>query len=153
MNTSKASNPGRVVCRGSVRVPVSAERALHLFTPRGEREWAEGWDPVFPAEPRDDGAPGTVFVTHADVGRQAIWMVVHRTEHSMRYARAVPGVWAGTVEVRCEPAASHTVAHVTYDLTALDDAERPRLREFAAGYDAFLHEWEHALAAALDPSS
>ena len=151
MNT--ASNPGRVVCRGSVRVPVSAERALHLFTPRGEREWVEGWDPVFPAAPCDDSAPGTVFVTHADGGRQAIWMVAHRSEHSMGYARAVPGVWAGTVEVSCEPAGSQTVAHVTYDLTALDEAERPRLREFAAGYDAFLHEWEHALAAALDPSS
>jgi hypothetical protein len=33
MNT--ASNPGRVVCRGTVRVPVSAERALHLFHAEG----------------------------------------------------------------------------------------------------------------------
>jgi hypothetical protein len=153
MNSSAADDPARVVCRGRVRVPVSAERALHLFTPRGEREWAKGWDPIFPAESHDDGAPGTVFVTHADGGGQAIWMVAHRTEHSMCYARAVPGVWAGTVEVRCEPAGSQTVAHVTYDLTALDDSERPRLREFAARYDAFLHEWEDALAAALDPSS
>jgi hypothetical protein len=153
MNSSAADDPARVVCRGRVRVPVSAERALHLFTPRGEREWAKGWDPIFPAESHDDGAPGTVFVTHADGGGQAIWMVAHRTEHSRCYARAVPGVWAGTVEVRCEPAGSQTVAHVTYDLTALDDSERPRLREFAARYDAFLHEWEHALAAALDPSS
>lgn len=153
MNTSATFTPGRVVCRGSIRVPVSAHRALRLFTPRGERQWAEGWNPVFPAEARDDGALGTVFVTDAHGGGQAIWMVVHRTERSMRYARAVPGVWAGTVEVRCEPAGLQTVAHVTYDLTALDDSERPRLREFAAGYDAFLHEWEHALAAALDPSS
>ena len=153
MNVSTTFTPGRVVCRGTSRVPVSADRALRLFTPTGEREWAEGWNPVFPAEARDDGAPGTVFVTHAHGGGQAIWMVAHRTEHSMRYARAVPGVWAGTVEVRCEPAGSQAVAHVTYDLTALHDAQRPRLREFAAGFDALLHEWEHALAATLDPQS
>ena len=152
MKVSTILTPGRVVCWGTIRVPVSADRALRLFTPSGEREWVKGWNPVFPAETCDDSALGTVFVTHAHGGGQAIWMVAHRTEHSMRYARAVPGVWAGTVEVRCEPAGSHAVAHVTYDLTALLDAERPRLREFAADYATLLLEWEHALAATLDPS-
>jgi hypothetical protein len=41
------------------------------------------------------------------------------------------------------------VADVTYDLTALHDAERPRLREFAAAYEALLGEWEREIAAAL----
>jgi hypothetical protein len=76
-------------------------------------------------------------------------MVAGRTERSLRYARALPGVWAGTVEVRCEPDGDDTTAHVTYDLTALDAAQRPRLREFADGYEAFLGEWESEIGAAL----
>jgi hypothetical protein len=151
MNCSTPA-PARVVCRGTVRVPVSPDRALRLFTPRGERDWAQGWNPVFPAEDADDTAPGTVFVTDADDGAQAIWTVAHRGERAMRYARAVPGRWAGTVEVRCEPAGAMTAAEVTYDLTALDPVQRPRLQEFAAGYAAFLGDWEREIAAALGRS-
>jgi hypothetical protein len=140
--------PGRVICRGAVRVPLPPERALPLFTPRGERQWAEGWDPLFPADDDDDTAPGTVFVTDAHDGNQAIWVVADRTERSMRYARAIPGVWAGTI-VRCERAGPETVADVSYDLTALHDAGRPRLREFQAAYEAFLGMWERQIGAAL----
>lgn len=144
MNIPPEPPPARVVCTGSVRVPLPLEQALPLFTPRGERRWVAGWEPRFPADDADDTAPGTVFMTD-----EAIWMVAERTERSMRYARALPGVWAGTVEVRCERAGFETRAQVTYDLTALDTAERPRLREFAAGYAAFLGEWEREIAAAL----
>jgi hypothetical protein len=152
MNSSTAV-PARVVCRGTVHVPLPPDRALRLFTPRGERDWAEGWDPAFPGGDEDDSAPGTVFTTEADGGAQAIWIVAHRTERSIRYARAIPGRWAGTVEVRCEPAGAQTLAHVTYDLTVLDDAERPRLREFADDYAHHMTEWEHELAAALPGAS
>jgi hypothetical protein len=141
---NNSSLPSRVVCTGTVRVPLEVERALPLFTPRGERRWAAGWDPAFPADDADDTAPGTVFLTD-----EAIWMVADRTARSMRYARALPGVWAGTVEVRCEAAGAETAAQVTYDLTVLDGAQRPRLREFADGYDAFLAEWEREIGAAL----
>jgi hypothetical protein len=134
----------RVVCTGTVRVPLPVEDALPLFTPRGERRWVASWDPAFPADDADDTAPGTVFLTG-----DSIWMVADRTERSMRYARALPGVWAGTVEVRCEPAGAQTAAEVTYDLTVLDAAQRPRLREFADGYEAFLGEWEREIGAAL----
>ena len=141
--------PARIHCHGTVRVPLPPERAVALFTPRGERRWASGWDPAFPGGDADDAAPGTVFVTDADGGGAAIWVVADRTERSMRYARALPGVWAGTIEVRCEPAGTGTVAGVTYDLTALDESERPRLRDFADGYEAYLEEWEREIAAAL----
>jgi hypothetical protein len=149
MNLSRAALPSRVVCRGAVRVPLPPERALPLFTPRGERGWAVGWDPLFPADDADDTAPGTVFVTNSHDGRHAIWIVADRGELSMRYARAIPGVSAGTVDVRCERAGSGTVTDVTYDITALHEDERPRLGEFAAAYEAFLGDWERQIAAAL----
>jgi hypothetical protein len=134
-----------------VRLP--PELAIGLFTPRGEREWAQGWEPVFPADDADDGAPGTVFVTHGHHGSEAIWTVANRTERSIQYARVIPRTLAGTVEVRCEPAGSETIAHVTYDVTALDDGQRPRLSDFASSYDVFMDEWERELAAAVDRRS
>jgi hypothetical protein len=132
----------RAILTGAVQVPLPPDQALTLFTPAGEREWVPGWDPAFPAG--DDTSPGTTFLTH----EQTVWVVADRTPDSMRYARVTPGVHAGTVEVRCEPAAGTTRAHVTYDLTALGDPAT--LEHFAAGFDAMLAEWERMIAAAVE---
>jgi hypothetical protein len=35
----------RVRLIGTIRVPTTAGDALQLFTPTGERAWAEGWNP------------------------------------------------------------------------------------------------------------
>jgi hypothetical protein len=58
--------------------------------------------------------------------------------------RITPDRLAGTVEVRLRTGE----AEVTYDLTALTDDALRELEEFAAGYGAFLAEWERAIAAA-----
>lgn len=52
-----------VVLTGSFTVPLGAEAAYRLFTPEGERAWADGWSPAYPLEGAyaDDTAPGTVF--------------------------------------------------------------------------------------------
>jgi hypothetical protein len=127
-----------------VRLERPAGQAFHLFTPVGERLWAEGWDPSFPdGESGDGGAPGTVFTTDAH-GRHTIWVVLDRRDDAIRYARITPGHLAGTVEVRLGEGA----AEVTYDLTALTPDAVPELEAFAAGYDAFMAEWERAIAAA-----
>ena len=120
----------------SIRVPLPPERAMHLFTPAGERLWAPHWDPRFPAgEDGDGSAPGTVFLTG-----DTHWVVVDRTPARVRYARVTPGVRAGTVEVVVRPDGEHAIADVTYEMTA-----------FAAGdeFDPAVHEWEPAIAAAL----
>jgi hypothetical protein len=127
---------------GTVEVPLPPDRALALFTPAGERAWVPGWDPVYPAE--EDISPGTTFTTHD--GR-TFWVIADATAHSMRYARITPGVHAGTVEVRCEPAGDSTRAHVTYDLTGL--ADPATVDDFAADFPAMLAEWERLIAASL----
>jgi hypothetical protein len=129
---------------GTINVPLPPDEALALFTPAGERAWAPGWDPRYPAG--EDTSPGTAFTTHDGA---AFWVIADRTADSMRYARITPGVHAGTVEVRCEPAGSATRAHVSYDLTTLagdDDA----VDRFAAHYPSMLAEWERLIAAALE---
>jgi hypothetical protein len=132
----------RYTLSGTVEVPLPPDEALALFTPAGERAWAPGWDPVYPAE--EDTSPGTAFVTHE--GR-AFWVIVDRTPVSMRYARITPGVHAGTVEVRCEPSGEATRAHVTYDLTGLTDPIT--VDQFAEDFPAMLAEWERLIAASL----
>jgi hypothetical protein len=130
----------RVVCTGQVRVALAPEAAIELFTPEGERRWAgPEWDPHYPA-----GDDDTVFVTHGTV-----WITTERSPVTRAYARVAPHD-AGTVSVRCVPDGGHTVAEVTYDLTALTpDA---RLERFAAGYDDFMAHWERAIADATSRS-
>jgi hypothetical protein len=120
----------------SISVALPPERAMHLFTPAGERLWVSHWEPRFPAGEHGDGsAPGTVFLTG-----DTHWVVVDRTPDRVRYARVTPGVRAGTVEVVLRPDGEGTLADVTYDITPL------------AGDDDFepaIHEWEPAIAAAI----
>jgi hypothetical protein len=133
-----------------VRIGLAANRALHLFTPAGERLWVEDWEPTFPAGESGDGAgEGTVFVTDHG-GHRTIWTVVERGERHVRYARTTPDHWAGVVEVRCHPDAGEaTRAIVTYELTALSEDGRRALDEFARGYPQYVAEWERLIAAAV----
>lgn len=127
----------------SVRVPLPPERAIHLFTPVGERLWVDHWEPRFPAGEEGDGsAPGTVFLsgdTH--------WVVVDRTPDRIRYARVTPGIRAGTVEVAVRPDregadGEGAIADVTYAMISFAGDDE---------YDPAIHEWEPAIAAAIAP--
>jgi hypothetical protein len=140
---------------GSVRLPPGYEAALFLFTPRGEKLWAEGWDPQFPAPADDDTEPGTVFET--DHGQQrTTWVVCAREPgRSVRYARVVHGQNAGTVTVTLDdaaPAGGSRVATVDYDLTALSGEAAADLARFAAHYPQYLQHWEQAIADATSPA-
>ncbi len=123
--------------------------AIELFTPSGERRWARGWDPIFPARTVDETELGTVFET--DAHGLVTWVVVGReTGRSLTYAIVAHGNRAGTIEVVCaDDGTGATVATVTYDMTALSATGEQWLAKFAAGYDAYLDHWSHAIATAL----
>jgi len=135
----------RVVLHGNVAVALPPEEALTLFTPQGERAWAPGWDPAFPAGGDAEAVPGTVFRTVAH-DAETLWVVAGRTSRSISYARVTPGDRAGTVAVACEPDGAGTRAEVMYDLTALEPDAEAALDAFAAGYPGFLTSWERAIA-------
>ena len=128
---------------GTLRVNAPAREAFEFFTPSGERRWAPGWDPRFPAPPADETAPGTVFTTlHS--GQETIWVVTAREPgRSISYARVTPNGRAGTIEVRCVDLGDRTTrVEVTTDLTALDGtAPEP--------YAEYLRTWERLIAAAV----
>lgn len=139
-------HPWRVRCAGTVRLPAGIAAPLDLFTPEGERAWAAGWDPSYPAPADADREPGTVFLTsHGQ--HPGTWIVASREPgRSVRYARVIEGQDAGTVTVTLD---SETQVTVSYDLTALSEPGAAHLAQFAADYPQFLAHWEKAISAAL----
>ena len=134
---------------GRILVDLPPSEAFALFTPRGEQDWAHGWQPQFPAPAPDDTEPGTVFETDAH-GQHTIWLVTGRLPgERISYARVTPGGQAGTVTIVINDAGRHSEVEVTYQLTALTDAGRHRLDDFADGYPAYLRSWQDAIAAWL----
>ena len=139
----------RVRLTGVVPVALPPEEAFLLFTPSGERAWAEGWDPKFPTPADDETEPGTVFeVEHG--GRRSTWVVAACVPaKSITYARVAVADRAGLVTVDCEASADGTTqATVTYDLTALSDEAQVAVHEFASNYTQFLEHWRIAIAEA-----
>jgi hypothetical protein len=137
---------------GRIRVGLPPAEAFRLFTPRGEQDWAPGWEPHFPAPASDDTEPGTVFETspHGQPGTHVpptVWVVTNRESgRHISYARMTPGDRAGTVTVDLSAADGASDVEVTYQLTALSAAAEPGLREFADGYAAYLQSWQDAIS-------
>jgi hypothetical protein len=131
-------------------VELPCEQAMALFTPDGERRWAEGWDPRYPDPGRREG-PGAVFITEHG-SHHTTWVMVDHRRESVRYARVTHGVTAGTVAVDVLRSAEQaTVVHVTYDLTALTPAGETWLEAFDAHYDAEIAGWATDIAALQRP--
>jgi hypothetical protein len=139
----------RIRLEGCVAVTQAPADAFELFTPSGERRWAAGWDPWFPAPAHDETGPGTVFVTKRD--HTTTWIVAASDPpHSITYSNVSDAGRAGLVDVRCEPQPDgSTLAKVTYDLTALDEHGAAWLNDFASGYSAYLAHWQDAIRDAL----
>jgi len=137
---------------GRIAVALPPADAFRLFTPRGEQDWAHGWQPRFPAQVVDDEEPGTVFGTDAH-GQRTTWLVTGREPgRRISYARVTPGEQAGTVTVTITGAGDHSEVEVCYQLTALTAAGSDKVREFADRYPAYLQSWQDAIAASLQTS-
>ena len=138
--------PDTICCSAELNVNLPPAQALALFTAEGERAWAPGWDPGFPAPERTEGA-GAVFVTaHAE--QTTTWVMVDQDEHGVRYARFTPGATAGTVAVTVLAAEStSTRVRVSYDLTALSPDGARWLEAFADDFVTYIAHWEAAISA------
>ena len=129
---------------GSVRLPPGCEAALFLFTPRGEKLWADGWDPQFPAPADDDTEPGTVFET-AHGPQRTTWVVCAREPgRSVRYARVVHGQNAGTVTVTLDDAGSPGHGGIRPHGAVRRGRRRPG--PVRRPLSQYLQHWEEAIA-------
>jgi hypothetical protein len=132
-----------------ITVGLPLEQAMALFTPEGERRWADGWDPRYPEPGRREGS-GAVFTT-GHGGHQTTWIMVDHGPEGVRYARVTDHMTAGTVAVDVLASGeSSTRVRVTYDLTALAPAGETWLEAFGADYEAAIGDWATEIAAALE---
>jgi Polyketide cyclase / dehydrase and lipid transport len=144
----EAFQPLHVRRSASIRLNAPRERVFPLFEPVGERSWAAGWAPVFLHPEGGEAREGATFLTRAEDEPETIWTVMVHEPAAGRvvYARITPGVRAGRVEVRCEPAGGETVAHVSYHFTALS----PRGNDVVGAltedaYRGWMREWETSI--------
>jgi hypothetical protein len=141
--------------------PASQMRTFHLdapltqvfplFTARGERAWAPGWEPVLlsGAEER-----GSAFVTTGSHGRAVTWVVTdyRPAEGRVSYARLVHDSNIGLVDVVCSQAPhGGTDVSVRYTLTPLSDTGKEFVAEFMKddSYSRMIDEWREATSKAL----
>jgi len=141
--------------------PASQLRTFHLdapltqvfplFTARGERAWAPGWEPVLlsGAEER-----GSAFVTTGSQGRTVTWVVTdyRPAEGRVSYARLVHNSNIGLVDVACTPAPhGGTDVSVRYTLTPVSETGRQFVSEFMQddSYSRMIEEWREATSKAL----
>lgn len=128
---------------GAFSLPLSAELAIELFTPEGERGWVPGWDPDYPDGKASD-IPGTIFTTRAD-GAETLWLIIEieRAARSATYGRITPGRHAGTVRVRCSATGTEACAiEVSYDMTLLAGADPSLLDAYQPSrFDGIMEEW------------
>ena len=135
----------------SFHLDAALARVMPLFTARGEREWAPGWEPTLlsGAEQR-----GSVFETHSHEGRKTTWIVIdyRPSEGCVSYARLAQGSNIGLVDVVCtQPAAGGTDVSVAYTLTPLCTEAETFVRHFLSpqAYAHMIEEWRKATSASL----
>jgi hypothetical protein len=125
-------------------------RVFPLFTARGERDWASGWDPKILS---GDAQRGSAFETCRN-GQTTTWIVVdyRPAEGRASYARLAHGSHIGLVDVVCsDHQDGGTQVKVAYCLTPLNDAAAAEVEEFLEPrrYAQMMEEWRAATAAAL----
>jgi hypothetical protein len=140
--------PTTIQRAAEITVSLPREQVLALFTPEGERRWAAGWDPQYPDLRRREG-PGAVFTT-SHGSHDTTWVMVDQRPDSVRYARVVHGMTAGTIAVDVLYAKEGaTRVRVTYDLTALTAAGETWLEAFAEHFESEIAAWSGQIDAAL----
>jgi hypothetical protein len=152
--TTTTFNPAHQTRNATIRLDAPRDRAFEMFTPLGERAWAQGWDPEFLHPPDGAAGEGSVFITRAG-GVETIWTTIaHDPPARAAYSRVTPGLHAVIVEVRLRPSEDGgTRADVSYAFTALTPAGNDVVAEMVDGFGGWMEEWETSINRALASQS
>jgi hypothetical protein len=138
----------------SVVLKTPAERALTLFDPVGEAEWAPGWAPVFARESDRAALPdGTVFTTREPGAAATTWLLQRydRRAGEIAYAAFHPDdAVVATITIAVRPLAAGTAeAQVRYRLVATSTSGDRSVQEFESSFPHLQQHWQRALDAAI----
>ena len=126
--------------------------AFQLFTPEGERVWAEGWNPQY-LQPADGRATRGMVFTTAHGNEDTIWMMVRHepTQGLVEYVRCTPGSRMGRVLVQCSGLDERrTRVNVVYALTGLSEKGNEQIRKLdEAHHRHFIDSWATAIERAV----
>lgn len=133
----------------TITVPLSADRAIHLFTPRGEEDWVPGWAPHY-LHPAGGETEADMVFTTGEGDEATIWTCLvwsPETGHA-RYLRVTPASRLAFVDVRCRPDAAQTRVTVSYEMQALTDAGKALIAATTeASFVRMIGEWEGLIRA------
>ena len=137
------------VFQHTIQLPVPPDRALPLFTPRGEETWVPGWAPVYVDPPDGATSEGMIFST----GDGAVLWTCLRWDPAdglARYVRLSPRVKAARVTIRCQPhGQGGSSVTVQYDWHALGPEGADDLATLTAeGFAAEIDGWRERILAA-----
>lgn len=159
----------RLAREHSFLVALPLAETFHLFTPVGEKKWAEGWHPIFASCDDEILAEGSVFtVTSAAPSGggevHSVWAVSrYAPPFAIEYRNVLIGLRATHIAVRCEalaedagaatslPIASRargctrvTVRYVYHGLSEAGDAFIAQMTE--EKFRAMIESWSTAVA-------
>jgi len=146
---SSASFDARAVrLSGTIVLGASVTHVFQLFSPLGEKQWVESWNPEI-LFPRDaDWAEGMVFRISSR-GQEEIWIVAEldMQTHRVVYYRVEPGSLVARVEVRCRALGpDQTETTTVYSYAGLSDAGNQHVATWTdTVYKAKMDHWEKAI--------
>lgn len=138
-----------------ITLPLSAEEALELFTPEGERLWIADWRPCYQYPANGETLEGMVFLT-GEGTELTYWTMTDFdiVRHRVRYTRVTPSSRSTIVEVVCIAGGDHECnVDVSYALTGLSEEGNAAIAAFVGdSYSAMIEEWREKILDYLNRS-
>jgi hypothetical protein len=138
---------------GSFDLPCSADTAFPFFSPEGERDWVQGWNPqpIFPGS--IVFASDTVF-RQGEGSQEVVWTILEAdwTTHTAEYVRIAPASHTAHIVVNIEAAGNGSSrVTVSYTVTAFGDGASAVFEGFSKdAYAAKMREWQRNISACLE---
>jgi len=104
-----------------ISVPLPPDRAMGLFTPKGEEDWVPGWRPNYVSPPSGETCQDMIFTTGAGHDL-TIWTCLAWSPEAgrVRYLRNTPSSRIAFVEVICAAdGPARSTVRVSYRFIAL----------------------------------
>ena len=116
---------GKQISRiNSIELNGPIDEVFHLFTPIGEKKWAEGWEPKIIYPQSQDTQTGMVFSTRHIDEHLTYWVIVdyNSEEHFIQYVNFIYDFRSVVLKIKCNRIDENkTEAVINYCYTGLSE--------------------------------